>query len=73
MKAIVKSTQGNDSVIEFTFDDGTKSTQTIANVPLENEEVTTQFLKDYAEAYQRGKQVEEKQVAEGLIGKTLTI
>lgn len=78
MKAIIKSLKNKDTVIEFIFDDGTKSTQTIANVPVHDEALATEFLMNYAEAYQRGKEIEKKLaeepvIAEGLLNKELNL
>lgn len=78
MKAIIKSVQGKNAVIEFTFDDKTKSTQTIANVPVHDEALATEFLTNYAEAYQHGKEIEKKLaeapvVAEWLLNKQLDL
>jgi len=73
MKATIKSVNGNDSVVEFELSDGSKSTQTIANVPLENEEKAADFLNSYLLAYERGKKIEQKQVDQKLINKPLTL
>jgi len=73
MKAIIKSVSGNNTVVEFELMDGSKTTQTIANVPLESEEKAIDFLNSYALAYERGKKIEQKQVDQKLINKPLTL
>lgn len=44
----------NDTKVEFTFDDYTTSIQTIANLPVTDDEALRIALKNYAEAYLRG-------------------
>lgn len=73
MKITIKSVSGNDSVVEFVFDGGTKSTQTLAGVPLTDEATAVDFLKNYGEAYLAGKKVTEPSVDNALIGKQITI
>lgn len=73
MNAVIKSTNGNDSVVEFTLSDGSKSTQTIAGVPVYDETETANFLKKYLEAYEQGLATEAAQVAQGLVGKTIDL
>lgn len=71
-QSIVLSTDGKDSRVEFTFDDNTKSVQTISNLSIDNSEVLNQELTQYAEAYLAGKELESKAVEAGLVGKVLT-
>lgn len=73
MKVTIKSVKDNDSVVEFVFDDGIKSTQTIAGIPLNDEATASEFLKGYAEAYLAGKKTAESLVDNTLIGKQITI
>lgn len=48
--------------VTFTFDDSSTSTQTIANVPAD-EQAAARFLTEYAVAYLAGKAVEKAQAA----------
>jgi hypothetical protein len=50
--------EGNDTTIEFEFDNNTTSTQTIANLPIEDNDAFAIALKKYADAYLAGLEVE---------------
>jgi len=78
MNAKILSTNKNDTTVEFVLSDGSKSTQTIANVPVHDEAACAAFLKEYVEAYERGLEVQKAAqaqpvVAEGLVGKSLDL
>lgn len=74
----VLSITGNDTVVRATLSDGeTVVEQTIANVPVHDEQETRLFLGNYFKAYEAGLKVEQAKerevtVAEGLIGKKMT-
>lgn len=72
MQFKIIDTLGNDSVVEFIFDDGSTSRQTIAGVPLDTEENAVAFLTGYANAYVAGKATEAKTVDQSIIDKVLT-
>ena len=70
--------EGNDYKIDFTFDDGSKSIQTISFKEIANKEDLELAINDYALAYKRGKEIEsvEKFIPSDIqlvIGKAQTI
>ena len=72
------SVSGNDTRVEFTLDDGTVVTQTIAGVPVEDAEAARAFLKDYATALEAGLELQKEKAApptpaSGLIGVKFTV
>lgn len=73
MHCKIDSVIAGGTTVTFTFDDGTVSTQTIANVPVDAVEATS-FLCDYAVAYLAGKAIEA--AAKGpteLVGQTVNV
>jgi len=50
----ILSVTGNDSRVEFTLKNGSKVTQNVAGVPVDDLASAKQFLSDYALALQRG-------------------
>ncbi len=63
---------GKDTKVKFDHDDGSTTTQTIANLPIESKEALEMALVQYEKAYIEGKLVEKKEAAEevlALVGK----
>lgn len=54
---------GKDTKVKFDHDDGTVTTQTIANLPIESKELLEAALVEYEKAYVTGKSVEVRQAA----------
>lgn len=78
MNATIKSVSGMDTVVEFILSDGTKSTQTLAGVPVQDEAAAAAHLKKYIEAYEQGLEMEkvakvQPVVAEGIVGKAIDL
>lgn len=55
---VIKS--GRETEIEFTLDDGSKSTQTIADLPIGSKESFIAEVERYGEAYESGLKVENE-------------
>ncbi len=75
MKFKIDAIDGAQTTVTFSFDDGSTSTQNIANLPVDDEQALTQVLADYGVAYLAGKEIEKANAlvpAAGLVGKTLT-
>lgn len=67
---------GKDTKVKFEHDDGTVSTQTIANLPVSSVEALETALIEYEKAYIIGKENEKVLAAsevQALIGKEKTI
>lgn len=67
---------GKDTKVKFDHDDGSVSTQTIANLPIESKEALETALVEYERAYITGKQVEEVSAAadvQALLNKPQTV
>ncbi|HPQ09878.1 MAG TPA: hypothetical protein PLQ98_00960 [Bacillota bacterium] len=63
---------GKDTKVKFDHDDGSTSTQTIANLPINSKEALEAALIEYERAYVAGKELEHKQAAaevQALVGK----
>ena len=70
MKFTIDKVEGSNTWVTFTFDDGSTSSQTIANLPVDDEKALTESLTEYAKAYLAGLATVKDPVA-GLVGKTL--
>jgi len=67
---------GKDTRVKFDHDDGTTSTQTIADLPTESLEQLEAALVEYEKAYVAGKALESIQVApevQAIVGKPQTV
>jgi len=67
---------GKDTKVKFDHDDGSTSTQTIANLPIQSKEALEAALVEYEVAFVAGKQLEQVTAAaevEALVGKAQTI
>lgn len=73
MKFTIDKIAGANTDVTFLLDDGTTSTQTIANLPVHDEEALAKVLTEYGLAYQAGLAVEPSAATfdKKLIGKTL--
>lgn len=63
---------GKDTKVKFDHDDGSTSTQPIANLPINSKEALEAALIEYERAYVAGKELEHKQAAaevQALVGK----
>lgn len=74
----ILSISGNDTRIEFTLNDGSKVTQTVAGVPVENMDEAKDFLTKYGSALQDGIDLQAAQTAaptpaSGLVGVKFSI
>lgn len=67
---------GKDTKVKFDHDDGSTSTQTIADLPIQSKEALEVALVEYEKAYVAGKEQERVQAAEevqALVGKAQEI
>lgn len=67
---------GKDTKVKFDHDDGSTTTQTIANLPIDSKEALEAALIEYEAAYMIGKKNEHSQAAEevqALVGKAQEI
>lgn len=67
---------GKDTKVKFDHDDGSTSTQTIANLPIDSKDALEAALVEYEKAYVAGKQTEDVQAShevEALVGKSQTV
>lgn len=67
---------GKDTKVKFDHDDGSTSTQIIADLPIQSKEALEVVLIEYEAAYIAGKAVEQRQPAEeveALLNKAQTI
>jgi len=63
---------GKDTKVKFDHDDGSTTTQIIANLPITSKEALELALVEYELAYMRGKEAENQQAPEevkALVGK----
>ena len=67
---------GKDTKVKFDHDDGTTSTQVIADLPIQSKDALEVALVEYEKAYIAGKEQERVQAAsevEALVGKPQTV
>ncbi len=67
---------GKDTKVKFDHDDGSTTTQTIADLPIESKEALEGALLAYEKAYIAGKAIEARQAAaevQALVGVKQTI
>ena len=74
MTFTIEQIEENDTTVTFTFNNGSVSTQTIANLPVEDKNALTTALTDYAKAYLKGLEIiMKKEIAPGILKKTIKV